>query len=63
MPVPLKGIDNDGFDAVVVSVISPEASPATVGANFAVKLAVAPAAMLCPTVRLVELKPGPVVVI
>jgi hypothetical protein len=63
VPVPLKGIDSEGFDAVVVSVIIPEASPAPVGANFAVKLAVAPAAMFCPTVRPVELKPGPVVVI
>lgn len=63
VPVPLNGMDSEGFDAVVVSVIFPAASPATVGANFAVKLAVAPAAMLCATVRPVELKPGPVVVI
>lgn len=63
VPVPLKGMDSNGFDAVVVSVISPDASPAAVGANFAVKLAVAPAAMFCPTERPVELKPGPVVVI
>ena len=63
VPVPLNGMDSEGFDAVVVSVIIPEASPAAVGANFAVKLAVAPAVMLCPTVRPVKLKPGPVVVI
>jgi hypothetical protein len=63
VPVPLKGIDSVGLVAVVASKMSPEASPVAVGANCAVKVAVDPAAILCPTVRPVELNPGPVVVI
>jgi len=63
VPVPLNGIDIVGLDAVVVSAMFPVASPTVVGANFAVKVAVDPAAMLCPTARPVELKPSPVVVI
>jgi hypothetical protein len=63
VPVPLKGIDSVGLDAVVVSKMFPKTSPVVVGANAAVTLAVDPAAMLCPTVRPVDVKPGPVVVI
>ncbi len=63
VPVPLKGMDSVGLDAVVTSAMFPAASPVVVGANFAVKLAVEPAAMLCPTVKPVDVKPGPVVVI
>jgi len=63
MPVPLSGMDSVGLDAVVTSEMFPAARPVPVGANFAVKVDVDPAAMLCPTVRPVEVKPGPVVVI
>ena len=46
VPVPLKGIDIVGFVAFVVIVMFPDTVPANVGANFAVRDAVPPAAMV-----------------
>jgi hypothetical protein len=60
-PVPLKEIDSVGFVAFVVIVIVPDAAPVVVGANLAVTDAVPPAAIICPTVIPVVLKPEPLV--
>ena len=60
VPVPATAIDTVGFEAVVEIVIIPEATPAVVGANWAVKDAVVPAAMVCPALIPVALKPAPV---
>ena len=46
VPVPLRAITSGEFVAVDVIVIVPDAVPATVGANLAVTVAPAPAAML-----------------
>lgn len=62
VPVPLSGTVNVPFVAFDVIVTVPEAAPAVVGANFAVNVAVAPAAICCPLVRPVLLNPVPVVV-
>jgi hypothetical protein len=50
-----------GFEAVVVIVTAPETTPAVVGANWDVKDATAPAAIVCPALIPVVLKPVPVV--
>lgn len=46
VPVPLSAIDRVGLVAFVEIAIVPDAAPATVGANVAVKLACAPAAIV-----------------
>jgi hypothetical protein len=61
VPVPLRGMVSVGFVAVEVIVTLPDAAPAVVGANVDTKVAVAPAAILCPAVNPVLLKPPPVV--
>ncbi len=62
VPVPLSEIVRVGFVAVDVITTLPSAAPAVVGANLAVKDAVAPAAICCPTVKPLVLKPGPLAV-
>ena len=59
VPVPLKGIVIVGSEALLEIVIEPEALPDTVGANFAVKDLVPPAATVAGTVSPVMLKPVP----
>jgi len=61
VPVPLRAIDIVGSEAVVVIVMAPDPAPAAAGANWVVKDALAPAAMLCPAASPVALKPVPVV--
>jgi hypothetical protein len=63
VPVPLSGMLIVGLVADEVIAMLPAAAPAVVGANVAVKFAVAPAAIVCPAARLLEPKPGPVVTI
>ena len=59
VPVPLSEMEIVGSVALVVMVMIPDAGPAAVGANFADRDAVPPAAMVCPGVIPVTVKPGP----
>jgi hypothetical protein len=62
VPIPLRGMFSVGFVAVEVIAIFPGTVPFVVGAKVPVSVAVAPAAIVCPVVRPLALKPGPVVV-
>ena len=59
VPVPLSATERVGFVAFVAIVTLPAALPAAVGAKVAVNEACAPAAMICPALRPLALKPAP----
>jgi hypothetical protein len=59
VPVPPSVITSGEFVAVEATVIVPDAVPAAVGANFAVHVAVPPAAICCPDVIPLTLNPAP----
>jgi hypothetical protein len=59
VPVPLNEITSGEFVAVELIVMLPETVPAALGANAAVRVAVAPAAIVCPPLIPLELKPAP----
>jgi hypothetical protein len=59
VPVPLNEITSGEFVAVELIVMAPETVPAAVGANAAVRDAVAPAAIVWPALMPLELKPAP----
>lgn len=59
VPVPLNTITSDEFVAVDAIVIVPEAAPAPLGANWAVSVAVPPAAICWPGVIPLALNPVP----
>ena len=61
VPVPLSAMERFGLVALVEIAIVPETAPAAVGANVAVKLACAPAAIVCPALMPLVLNPAPVV--
>lgn len=61
VPVPLRAIDIVPFVAVDVIVMLPVTVPVVVGANVAERLAVAPAAIVCPALTPLALKPDPLV--
>jgi hypothetical protein len=60
VPVPVRGIVMVESLAELATVIDPEAAPAVVGANCAVKLADCPAAIVSGAAKPVTLKPVPV---
>jgi len=60
VPVPARATDTVESEALPVIVTLPEAAPAAVGVNVAEKGALAPAAIVCPTVTPVTPKPVPV---
>jgi hypothetical protein len=60
VPVPLRAIVSVPFVAVDVIVIVPDAVPVAVGVKATEKLAVAPAAIVCPGLSPLALKPVPV---
>lgn len=59
VPVPLSAMERVGFEALVEIVMVPDALPAEAGARLAVKDACAPAAIVCPAVSPLTLKPAP----
>lgn len=59
VPVPLNAIESVGFEAFVEMVTAPDALPEAVGAKAAVKDTCAPAAIVCPAVSPLMLKPAP----
>lgn len=59
MPVPLRAITSGELVAVELIVMVPVAAPPPVGANFAVRVAVAPAAIVCPPAIPLSLNPAP----
>ena len=61
VPVPLRGIDSEGFVAFDVMVMLLDTAPVAVGANVTEKFAVAPAAICCPELITLVLNPDPVV--
>ena len=61
VPVPLNVMDIEPFVAVDVIVMLPGTVPVAVGANETVKFAVPPAAICCPVLSPLVLKPEPVV--
>ena len=58
-PVPVNGMVRVGFDAVEVIVTLPLISPAVVGANKTLKLALCPAARVTGALIPLKLKPAP----
>jgi hypothetical protein len=60
MPVPLSGIASGEDGALLESVIEPEAAPAVVGANTALKVAFRPARIVSGALMPEILNPGPV---
>jgi len=56
VPVPVSGIDSEGFVAVDAIVMPPEIVPVAVGANVTEKFAVPPAAICCPALIPLVLK-------
>ena len=61
VPIPLSGIETVPLVAVDVIVMLPDTVPVAVGTNETAKFAVAPAAIVCPVLSPVALKPDPVV--
>ena len=61
-PVPLSGIAVGELGALLTSDTEPVTLPAAVGVNAALNVALAPAAIVCGTLRPVMLKPVPVTV-
>ena len=59
VPVPLKGMVSGDPGALLVMEMFPEALPATVGANFAISVALSPGLMVTGTANPLILKPDP----
>ena len=62
VPVPVRPMFKDGFEALLVTAMLPDRLPAVVGANFAVKVALPPALITFPAANPLMLKPAPLAV-